>query len=165
MFKLKIENKKEGISVVDLEDESVSEALETIYSDKDFCIMNWNNCLINVSLKYDISDMYNDIVKMLTLLDNNLSKDFSIHFPSSSFFVQWDFNIHNEKVNIKAHWMAIWGGQEKLEELRKIDNNVVISKDDFISEWHRLLKEIKEDLLKVGYTEELENFEYLKKLK
>lgn len=33
-----------------------------------------------------------------------------------------------------------------------------------MSEWHKLLESIKNDLLKTGYTEELENFEYLKKL-
>jgi hypothetical protein len=69
MFELII-SKVRKLGERDFEDETVGEAIESIYSmDEDDMHVNWNGYLIGMSLKYDVSDIFNDIIKMIRALN------------------------------------------------------------------------------------------------
>jgi hypothetical protein len=112
-------------------------------------------------MKYDISDMWVDILQMLNNIHNG--KDaFTIHWPSNSFFVQWDFIIAKETLFIEAYWMTVSGGNQSLLNLRKTKRKIEVYINVFIKQWESLLLLIKDDMIKVGYY--LKGFEKCKVL-
>ncbi|UKB82389.1 hypothetical protein LF887_15395 [Chryseobacterium sp. MEBOG06] len=168
MFKIEF-NKTIELGVIDIEDASVSEAIWSTYPDyKSDVFIHWKGYQIELDKRGDISTIYNDIIDMLEELINNNSL-FKSGFLSSTFTAYWNFKVEERTIKIKPQFFvaSIKNNDMYLanEEIRKLDLDIEIDFDYFISEWSKLLKSIKEDLLKVGYTEDLENFEYLKNLK
>lgn len=168
MFKIEF-NKTIELGVIDVENTSVSEAIWSTYPDyKSDVFIHWKGYQIELDKRGDISTIYNDIIDMLEELINNNSL-FKSGFLSSTFTAYWNFKVEERTIKIKPQFFvaSIKNNDMYLanEEIRKLDLDIEIDFDYFISEWSKLLKSIKDDLLKVGYTEELENFEYLKKLK
>ncbi|WP_300686889.1 hypothetical protein [Chryseobacterium sp.] len=168
MFKIEF-NKTIELGVIDVEDTSVSEAIWSTYPDyKPDVFIHWKGYQIELDKRGDISSIYNDIIDMLEELINNNSL-FKSGFLSSTFKAYWNFKVEERTIKIKPQFFvaSIKNNDMYLanEEIRKLDLDIEIDFDYFISEWSKLLKSIKEDLLKVGYTEDLENFEYLKNLK
>ncbi|MDR4892514.1 MULTISPECIES: hypothetical protein [unclassified Chryseobacterium] len=168
MFKIEF-NKTKEIGVIDTEDMSVSEAIWSTYlAYEEDIIITFGNYLIYLNRKGDISVMYNDIISMLKKMKEN-EDEFEISFLSSAFTLYWNFKKENKSVIITPKWISV--GLENretglfVENLRDANFPITVKTEDFIFEWNNLLKDIKEDLLKVGYTEDLENFEYLKTLK
>lgn len=148
----------------DEEDISVSEAIESIYVEYTHdIVLNWNEHITRLDRKGDISEMYNDIIRMLNALTDRNKKSFSVSFLSSTFTAIWDFVIDANMLNIKAKWITVSflddssGDSDNLYSL-----NIPI--DIFISEWNKLLLILRNDLVKCGYNESLEGFSYLKNL-
>lgn len=167
MFKIEF-NKTKKLGKIDPEDLSVSEAIWSIYLNyDDYIIITFGDYLIHLDKRGDISVMYNDIIYMLKNLNENKT-EFLTSFLSSGFTAYWNFKKEENLITITPQWFAV--GLEKketklfIENVREANIPITLSIDVFMSEWHRLLESIKNDLLKTGYTEELENFEYLKKL-
>lgn len=167
MFKIEFKNTKK-LGKKDPEDISVSEAIWSTYLNYDeYIIITFGDYLIHLDKRGDISNIYNDIIYMLTDLNEN-KNEFQTSFLSSTFTAYWNFKKEENSITITPKWFAV--GLEKketkqfIENVREANIPITISIDVFMSEWHKLLKSIKNDLLKTGYTEELENFEYLKKL-
>jgi hypothetical protein len=119
--------------------------------DEDDMHVNWNGYLIGMSLKYDVSDIFNDIIKMIRALNSITKGEYRMTWPSSTFFAHWVFFIDGDDLKIESEWISIKGGKPSLEKLRKISNQVVIKKSCFIDEWKELLQMIHDDLRKVGY--------------
>lgn len=168
MFKIEF-NVTKKLGIIDVEDTSVSEAIWSIYPNDDETVMiTFGNYLIYLDKRGDIAGMYNDIIHMLKCLNENNS-EFLTSFLSSGFTVYWNFKKEKNSITITPTWFS--AGQKHIEtnlfvqNVREVNFPITVNTDVFISEWHKFLKNIKEDLLKVGYTEDLENFEYLKNLK
>lgn len=146
-------NRCEFLGGYDDEDETISEAIETIYPYNPGAdiLLNWNDYLVELSFKDDISSIYNDIVNMIKDLNSIDQGGFEMTWPSSSFFATWHFFIEEDDVRVKAYWTAIKGGGEALKAIREKPNQIIVKKNMFISEWVKLLDIIKEDIEKSGY--------------
>ncbi len=138
MFQIKIETN--GIlKEKDNNDESAIEAIETIYNLEDKVIFKWNDVNFIASLKYDISDSWRDIINLRRNL-NGEQKEFSIQFPSQSFWHYWTSNeIEGDKWEIEAFW-----SNEKRKKI-KVEKNL------FESEFQRLIDKVESDLKSQGY--------------
>lgn len=147
-------------------DSNVSEALNTIYTnDYDFMIfINWNGFKIPMD-GVSFSQIYNDVIIMLEELEEEY--DFSVNFLDTGLTAVWSFTTEGDFLKVKAKWVDIASyGYENttLEELEKVSNIVIINKSKFMNEWNSLLRIVKADLLKAGYKNTLEGFEYLETL-
>ncbi|GEN78243.1 hypothetical protein [Chryseobacterium hagamense] len=167
MFEIKF-NVTKKLGIIDNEDISVSEAIWSIYPNYDEnVIITFGNYLIYLDKRGDIAGMYNDIIYMLKDLNEN-ENEFQMSFLSSGFTVYWNFKKEENLITITPKWISA-GLKDRetnlfVQNVREANFPITVNTDVFISEWHKLLKNIKDDLLKVGYTEDLENFEYLKNL-
>lgn len=167
MFKIEF-NKVIELGEIDVENTSVSEAIWSTYPEyKSDVFIHWKGYQIELDKRGDISNIYNDIIDMLEELSNNNSL-FKSGFLSSTFTAYWNFTVENNTIKINPQFFvaSVKNNDRYLtnEEIRKLDLDIDVDFGYFISEWSKLLKSIKDDLLKVGYTENLENFEYLKNL-
>lgn len=151
------------------EDESVSEALETICPScsLDTSIL-WDDYEICFSRGGGISDIYNDIIKFLQKIGEG-EKEFHINFLSSVFTCKWEFLVAEDVVRIKPAWFSIANiklnnADANEKELQCSCGEVSVGKAEFMHEWHRFLLSIKADLISCGYDDKLKGFEYLKKL-
>lgn len=163
MFNINFDNSVE-LGLLDSEDTTVSEAIYTIYLDySDSFTLNWNNYLVPLSKKGDLSEIYNDIIKMLVLIKTNKEKEFYINFLSSTFTAKWDFTLYkSEQIRINAKWNSNSIFSNKI--INEIDPNlyqVLVNKTHFVNEWDNLLRNLKRDLKAVGYTDSLDGFSYL----
>jgi hypothetical protein len=154
MFQLLISNPI-ALKDMDAEDSTVNEALQTIYpSTKESAVyMKWNNYILQMNLTAEIADVFSDIIKMMEALVNQ--QEFSIHWGSNVFFATWKFAVDDSLLKINAEWTSLRGAGETLSEIKKVPNHLTINKSDFIKEWLELLRMIKQDLLKAGYTHEM----------
>ncbi|MFZ4929414.1 hypothetical protein [Chryseobacterium sp. Mn2064] len=168
MFKIEFNTTTE-LGEIDTEDTSVSEAIWSIhpYYDNDVFI-HWKDYQIELDKRGTISDIYNDLIYLLDEL-NAGNTQFTSSFLCSGFTAYWHFRVEKNRITISPQFFEVAikhnDGYLDMKEIRQLDLNIEIGFDHFISEWNNLLKSIKDDLLKVGYTEDLENFEYLKNLK
>ncbi|BDR55757.1 hypothetical protein [Xylocopilactobacillus apis] len=156
-----------NLGKLDSEDSTVAEAIYTIYSEySETFTLNWNNYLIPLSKKGDLSEIYNDIVKMLILIKMNKEKGFYINFLSNAFTAKWEFTLYKtEQIRINAKWNSNSIFSNKL--INEIDPNlyqVLVNKTHFVNQWDNLLRNLKQDLKAVGYTDSLDGFSYLEKL-
>jgi hypothetical protein len=131
-------------------DETIGDAIQTVFSSVEEVVLVWNGVRVGLSLKYDVGEMWRDILLMLKHLKAEEGQ-FTVHWPSNSFFVQWDFTLNDEMLRIESHWMAVSGGSQSLAELKHVDNVVEIDKQSFVSQWHKLLITIRDSLLAAGY--------------
>ncbi|EGI1937926.1 hypothetical protein K7N57_000722 [Salmonella enterica] len=144
---------------MDEEDTTVSEAIDSIYVEYTHDIVfKWNNHETRLDRKGDISEIYNDIILMLKLLSDKNNKKFSISFLSSTFTAIWDFSIDMDMLSIRAKWITVSFLNDRDDEGLYVLN---IPVNVFISEWNKLLRIIRDDLIKCGYDESLEGFSYL----
>lgn len=162
MFRIKINNEV-SLGKIDYDDETVCEAIHSTYPEYHYDIsLIWNDFVIQLDRRGDISEMYNDIIRMLNALKRN-EKDFSISFLSSTFTAQWSIHVESENLRILPKWITV-----SFSDLQPYDNQqnsiLIVPTVEFINEWNNLLKIIKDDLIKVGYNENLEDFYYLKTL-
>lgn len=152
----------------DTEDTAVSEAIFSIYPTYDDGIyMQWNEYSLYLDRRGDMSTIYNDVIDMLQELERG-TKTFKSNFLSSTFTVNWNFDVDNQQVKISPQFfdVNIKRGSEHLtmDEIRSLDLTLTTDLNIFIGQWHQLLKSIREDLQRSGYTENLEGFDYLKLL-
>jgi len=167
MFKIEF-NVTKKLGTIDNEDMSVSEAVWSTYPNyTENITITFGNYLIHLDKKGDMSVIYNDVVSMLKKLNKNT--EFEISFLSSGFTAYWDFVKQENSIIITPKWISA-GLEDRetslfIENVKEANFPKTVNIEIFISEWHKFLKSIKDDLLKVGYTEDLENFEYLKNLK
>ena len=162
MFRIKINNNV-LLGKIDYDDETVAEAIHSTYPDYSYDIsLWWNDFVIPLDRRGDISEMYNDIIFMLNALKRN-EKELSISFLSSTFTAKWYIQVESENLRILPKWITI-----EFSNHQPCDNKegtiLIVPTLEFINEWNNLLRIIKNDLIKVGYSENLEGFNYLKTL-
>jgi len=167
MFKIKF-NVTKALGIKDSEDISVSEAVWSTYPTYgEEIVITFGDYLIHIDKKGDISGIYNDIIYMLKDLNEN-ENEFQTGFLTSGFTAYWNFKKEKNSITISPKWISAGLMSKKtnlfIQNVREANFPITVNTEVFISEWHKLLKSIKDDLLKVGYTEKLENFEYLKNL-
>jgi hypothetical protein len=147
----------------DPEDSSIGEAIYSIYKNNPSPIIeiNWNNLRIEID-GISLSKIIFDISNTLALLKAN-KQVFIIHFFDNAFTAKWQFTISEDVVNICSEWTALKGyssQNKKLDQLRAL-NEESINKAELIASFEKLLIQIKNDLMISGYTEPLEDYNYL----
>jgi hypothetical protein len=166
-FSIDIESAQE-LQRLDPGDSTTSEAIESIYGHGSAIRINFGeNAVARLPMAGGVSDIYNDIIRMLNRLDLDIYP-FQISFLCSCFTAIWSFSAPTELLTIKMRWTAIDGmfqdREFRNERFNDVAGQLVVDKKVFISSWHSLLLQIKRDLLSAGYTRQLENFEYLNSL-
>lgn len=153
---------KDGIvyKTKDMEDCSVSEALETIYENYPGAVaeLEWNNCVIPL-LGHSIGSIYNSITHLLSCMKDGIMNG-TENFLDNTFTAKWKFQIKNDSITIESYWLDVICTKDYLNGEVSV---ISCKKDDFINEWNKLLLNIKKDLVINGYNTSLEGFEYLDK--
>ncbi len=169
MYNIKIESKKQKeFTSLDEEDETVSEAIETIYeSYKPDVKITYKNYILYLSKKGDISDIFDGIIEVLSEIEKGKDQ-VSYNYLSSSFTVKMDIKIEQGCLIIQPTWYVANiekdGCKIISEDFHLINKEIRISKVSFLNEWNKLLLEIKHDLTKAGYNNQLNGFNYLNNL-
>jgi len=150
MFEIKIETIGK-LNKRDKEDFSAIDAIETIYNfPEDKVVFKWGKIEFTAFLSGDISDSWFDILGLMRNL-NSEKKEFSMQFPSQTFWYYWEF-----KEVEKGFWQieAFWSFEKK--------KKIKVAKDILKKEFQKLIKMVESDLKKQNYI--LEEFrEYSKK--
>lgn len=161
MFKINIKHQF-VLGEVDAGDESVAEAISSTYSEYTHDIeVNWGSCAFALDRRGDLSEIYNDLVLMLTKLENREEKEFSISFLSSTFTAVWNLSIRDDLVLIEPKWIVVGFINTDSKEMDFENNKIEVPISYFIEEWNSLLRYVKKDMLSLGYKNNLENFDYL----
>ena len=148
-----------SMNSVDNSDDTVGYAIETLFSVEDDIYINWNGFKIPLSLKYDVSDIWNDVILMVKNIIKGTEKEFTIHFPSSTFFAAWVFSVDSDILTIKAYWTTVNLEKEDLLRLRENNMPLVIDKKEFLEEWYKILIPMKRVILMSNYNiKKLKNF-------
>lgn len=166
MFEIITEGKP-SLRNSNLEDSTVAEAISTIYpNDNSFIIyFNWNGFYIPLD-GISFSSIYNDVIDMLESIEMG-EKKFSNTFFDSCFTARWESELIHDNIKVIAFWtdIASFGRPDTtVQKLREVSNTIIVNQQNFINSWESLLKIIKEDLIKAGYDNKLDGFEYLEKL-
>jgi len=128
-------------------DMSFSEALQSIYGFGDRLILYWNNTVLEVYIKYDLSVSWRDIQKMM--LDLKSKKEaFSLIWPSQSFWGAWNFSLGPDDIlSVVPNWS------------QPIQDTLIVPRKSFLVEWEKAVSDIRQDLISQGYVlNELENY-------
>ncbi|AYN04403.1 hypothetical protein [Flavobacterium sp. 140616W15] len=170
MFKIKF-NCENVIGTFDEDDETVGEAIESSFGNYDTDVfIYWNSYIIYLNKKCDISDIYNDIIKMILCLKENNTENIAINFLSSNFTAKWDFSIKKDFIAVTPRWINVSleyeGKMIDIQDLHSIREDIILNIDikSFIDEWNNLLLNIKKHLISIGYNNNLEGFEYLESI-
>lgn len=162
MFKLELV-RNTPLGQKDDDDISVSEAISSTYSDYETDIhLFFNDLILCLSRKGDISDIYGDIIDIFKEIERG-TEDFYMAFLSSSFTTHWDFKlIAPNVIKIKAKWVDVVYFDKKQAMIKK--SEVKIHASEFMKQWKKILKPIKNDLLTLGYNSRLEGFHFLENM-
>ena len=165
MFSVDV-TKNVSLEEIDLEDESVSDAIESVYCCSDFdTSITWYFCWFFLSRSGCFSDIYNDVIRFLKYIEDG-KKEFSINFLSASFTCRWEFFVSDNDVRVTPIWFSVARAMHEgcmIDErkLQAVSGDLLVDRLVFVNEWRNYLAVIKRDLLCVGYSESLEGFEYL----
>jgi hypothetical protein len=167
IFRIEIEPNGR-LEAIDPEDTTTAEAIETVYREGPAVYIHMGDrACARLTVGGGISDIYNDVVRMLKRLELD-SSPFEVSFLCSCFTAIWRINEVSGVLTIGASWSAVVGSVNGVEVEERHFNDVLpcftVEKKEFVAEWHKLLRKVKCDLLSVGYDGRLENFEYLERL-
>jgi hypothetical protein len=159
-FEIKVPNIEEcAKSVVNPSDKNVGYAIESLFSIEEDIFIYWKGYEIPLSIKYDISEIWNDMILMIQYIKKAKTQNFTIHWPSATFFATWDFVIDDNLLEIKAYWTDLNINRTELLKLREDSFPIIVDKKDFLEEWNKILIPIRNVILKSSYnTNKLKNF-------
>ncbi len=130
---------------------SLADAIEnTFLMNTENAILMWNYISIPLSYKYDISYMIEDIVSLLSEMQNKESGEMIIHWLPDTFRSDWVINWNEGQVEIQSQWECTVG---HLEKILNENPGVMVSINSFMSEWKEVLYNVIKGLKKCGYNE------------
>ena len=154
----------EGLNKRDVEDSTVSEALQTIYpknKSSNLCMI-WNGVVLGLEMHDEVADIYWDIIKMLYDMYEQPLSSTRVHWGSSVFMAEWIIKPYNDTLYISAYWTALKHKKHLLPELNTPNDTIYIKREVFIAYWLQLLRKIQIDLKQQGYNESnLEDFYHI----
>lgn len=139
-------------NIYNSEDNKLFEAMESVFpliTESAFLV--WNNICIPLSYKYDLSYMIDDILIILSLIQNQNEGKQLIHWLPDTFRCDWSVEWSNEKIKIESFWECTTG---HLESMLNMCNTVTLLTSEFLYEWKGILKNIIDALDSCGYKEE-----------
>ena len=129
MFKLEI-IRDTPLGEKDSEDTSVSEAIFSTYLEyKTDILLHWDDLVLCLSRRGDISDIYDDIIDVLTNLEKG-TEFFFMAFLSSSFTARWDFKIIGSNLlMVEAKWIDVVYLDKRKSNIKK--SSMIVTVSDF----------------------------------
>lgn len=158
----------QGLDVMDPEDTTTSEAIESVYRAGPAVRIHMGpRTWSRLPVSGGVSDILNDTIRMLKRIEIG-GYPFDVSFLCNSFTAIWRFSESNGILTIKTLWTAAVGmsnGREVRDaQFNDAVTQIVVDKEAFVAEWRKLLKQVKCDLLSAGYGGRLDDFEYLELL-
>jgi hypothetical protein len=152
-----------GSRVIDEEDESLCDALQTIFPmDTEDAYMVWNWIHVPLGYKYTFSFMVEDVLMILEQLMKHESGELTNCWPVQELRADWHMKWQGDTVEIRAQWETAPGFTEELLRARPM---LIMNKGAFISEWKQVLGVILEALTQAGYHEtQLRNLAKLREI-
>lgn len=130
------------------EDETVGEALNSVYGNDDrYWTIGFGDAFIKLSLAC-IADVYADLVQIEKEID--LGKKFNASFLAPEITCKFEIEPKNNEIAIKFQWLDA-PTKEKLIELKNLPATHVFDKQAFLHELTNFLDSTKEDLISAGY--------------
>lgn len=163
-FQIEIEP-YQRLDSMDPEDTTASEAIETLYrSGPAVRIHMGPRTWATLRVSGGVSDIFNDIIRMLKRLDQGVYP-FEVSFLCSSFTAIWKFSESNGVLTIKTLWTAVVGMANGSEvrgaQFNDAVTQLVVEKKAFVAEWRKLVAQISRDLSSAGYGGRLDDFDCL----
>ena len=164
-FKIEV-RKKENLGKLDPEDKRTDDAIWSTYPDLDdnFCL-KFSDFTIELNFRGDLPIIYKDVIKILMNVKAGERK-FFWSFLSSSFTARWECEVIENKVLIHPSWTTVLmydrnGNFVEAADYRSYEHVQELDKENFLNEWDQMLLSVARDLKRVGYDENLEDFDYL----
>ena len=133
-FCIQTSNPKWEINKYDANNTCLSEAIEDAFIlNTENAFICWNHIYISLSYKYDISYMIDDVLKMISKIQENNHGELTICWLPDTFRCDWKIEWKSGEIYIISHWESI----------------VV----QFTNEWKKLLEIIIDVLQHNGYSE------------
>lgn len=143
----KNENHSVNCSNYDKLDNSFSEAIDSIYFNIDEnVILNWNNNILLMPIYSCISELYMQIIDMISLLNeieyNKFgNNNYDYHLLSSEFTVKLNFTLlSNNDIIVKLDWLSIKNEEDTNSGFWK---QICLDKDYFINKWFYVTQRIE----------------------
>lgn len=150
-FCIQTSNPKWEINKYDANNTCLSEAIEDAFIlNTENAFICWNHIYISLSYKYDISYMIDDVLKMISKIQENNHGELTICWLPDTFRCDWKIEWKNGEIYIISHWESIVGD---LEELLNKNNTIQLPTIQFTNEWKKLLEIIIDVLQHNGYSE------------
>ena len=126
-------------------DELLDEAMDTafVYMSENAWI-RWNNEWCRLSYKYDLSEMMDVLITMISGLVESDEGSSSLYFSTDLFHAQWNYKWKGDDLEIEADWSSAKKGQH-------LDPILNASRKAFIAEWLELFKVVQTGLSQCGY--------------
>ena len=133
------------------EDDTLCDAIQTIFPlDTEVALLVWRNVYVPLNYKYCVSFLVDDIIAMIDQLMGAADGRWKLEWPSNDFAATWEFQWHDDHLEIDTQWRVVVGGTEDLLRQRP---KLEISLAAFLGEWTKLLVTVLEALRAAGYDE------------
>lgn len=133
------------------DDESLSDAIQTVFPlATERAILMWNRICVPLSYKYDISELADDILRLLESMLAGGRGALVVEWPSSSFAAKWTITWTDATTAIQAEWTSVSAGIESVLASR---GHIEVPTREFLAEWRSLLVVVERALAGAGYTE------------
>ncbi len=148
-FKIEPGNPK-NTAVFDKEDTGLAEAIYTIFPpEAEDAVLFWGSEKIPLSYRYDISEMADDMIEMIHVLQRN-SGEWSVDWPSNTFAANWVLKWSEDSVKIEAQWREEFSAAEYL----RCNKVLEVGKKNFLEEWEKVINVLSANLTACGYSPE-----------
>ncbi|NIA00678.1 hypothetical protein [Massilia sp. CCM 8734] len=130
------------------EDESVGEAIATVYCDDErHWAIRYGGVEIQMYMRW-VEDIYPDMVKMLERI--KLGGKFNSSFLLNVLACKFEIDPTGKMLRIKSKWLEA-PTDENLLALQALPLENIFNKDEFVRELTNFLQVIKNDLIDAGY--------------
>lgn len=149
-FFIQANNPRYGTSISG-DDASLADAIESAFPlATESAIMFWNYIGVPLSYKYDISYMIDDVLKLLSNLQNQNHGRIMIRWLPDTFRCDWIIVWKEQRMVIESKWEHTMG---HLEKVLNETPSISLSISEFVKEWKAILIILEKALTSCGYNE------------
>lgn len=103
-------------------------------------VLSWGSHLVRLGYKYDLSEIWDDLIAMLSDVAGNDRGTREVEWWSSSFRATWSLTWATGNLELRARWKDVVGCPSNiLDEVPQVD----LARDSFLAEWSRPLRIIE----------------------
>ena len=150
-FYIQASNPKGTMKNYDENNTCLSEAIEDVFGlNTESAFICWNHIYVPVSYKYDISYMMDDIIRIITNIQEKEQGKLTICWLPDTFRSDWTIEWQGDEMTIVSQWGSTVGN---LEGLLNNNNCIKLPTTQFLSEWKKVFEIIIDVLHQNGYSE------------